>query len=164
MLALARLRDGDTLGAQRAATIALPLFMWLPPPSFYTLRSVAGVAEVALAGDGDRQRQAHAAGRALRRFALIFPIGRPQAWLFRGRLRLLAGDERGAARAWLRCIAEAGRLGMPYEAGLAYLALAGSSRAPGPVVAGYAERAAAILDDLAVAYDRPRLRSLATGQ
>ena len=173
LLALARLRQGDAAAAERAAATATPLIARLPPPSFYTMRSVAGVAELALAlweaardqKSGERKtlrRRAGAACRAVRRFALIYPIGRPRAWLCRGRYHLLSGDRRAAARAWLRCITEADRLDMPYEAGLAYLALAQASGDSAPV-APYATRAAAILDDLGVVYDVPRPRQRATG-
>jgi len=169
LLGLARLGEGDSGRARDAAARAAPLITRLPPPSFYTLRSVAGLAEVWLilwegarggSEAGTLRRRARAACRALRRFSWVFPIGRPRDWLCRGRYRLLAGNPRGAVRAWSRAIAVAERLGMPYEAGLAQLELGARPGAPDGARAEHCQRAATIFASLGAAADLERARRL----
>src|SRR5207253_3011809 len=71
------------------------------------------------AGEADVEGPARRACAALWRFAGVFPIGRPRAWLRQGLAHWLAGRPRRAVRAWDRACQEARRLGMPYEEGLA---------------------------------------------
>jgi hypothetical protein len=59
----------------------------------------------------------------LSRFARVFPIGAPQAWLCQGQIHAMAGYRVRARRAWRRALAAAERLAMPYEQGLAHAAL-----------------------------------------
>jgi tetratricopeptide (TPR) repeat protein len=111
LLGVARLRLGDQAAASRAASTCLERISAESPTVFSTLEGYAGAAEVFLAV-GDRARAARACQR-LAAFAARFPIGQPRALLMRGR------QHPGRARAlWLRGLARAEQLGMPYERGL----------------------------------------------
>jgi hypothetical protein len=95
----------------------------------YVMEGYAGVAGVYLTlceQEGASERDREAAGRAcaaLRRYARVFPIAAPRSWLCRGRLDWVDGRRRRAQRAWQASLAEAARLGMPYEEALAHYAL-----------------------------------------
>jgi len=69
---------------------------------------------------GDASRLGpHIATRSLtglRRFARIYPIGRPRALLFRGDMEALQGHPRRAAKLWGQAIAHAQQLDMPADA------------------------------------------------
>jgi hypothetical protein len=55
----------------------------------------------------------------MRRFALLFPIGRPRYLIHVGRVLALRGVGRGAAWSFARARATATALGMPHESALA---------------------------------------------
>src|SRR5439155_1657663 len=58
--------------------------------------------------------------RAARRYARMFPIGRPEALLASGSLAWHLGRRRAAMTRWRRAAAVAARLRMPYELGSAH--------------------------------------------
>jgi tetratricopeptide (TPR) repeat protein len=58
--------------------------------------------------------------RKLERYARVYPIGRPRAWLWRGRYFWLSGKTPKAGRLWRKSLAAAEQLAMPYERGLAH--------------------------------------------
>ncbi len=159
MLAWARLHEGARDAALAAAVRATRHAEGVVPPSFYTLRSLEGIAAVSLdawararreGGESRRVRHAaRAACRRLARFARLFPIGRPPAGLMQGHYRALAGDVPGAHRAWRRAGEHAERFGMLHDAALAHLARA---RLPLPGRSGDADaaRAAALFADLGI--------------
>ncbi len=64
--------------------------------------------------------RARKACRMLHRYARVYPIGRPRAWLYQGWHDWLSGKARKARRAWRKSLAEAERLAMPNEEGLAH--------------------------------------------
>jgi class 3 adenylate cyclase/tetratricopeptide (TPR) repeat protein len=68
-------------------------------------------------------RTAEALAR-MRKYAGIFPIGRPRSAMLEGRHRWLSGSRRGALASWRRALALAETLSMPFEAALAHLELA----------------------------------------
>src|SRR4029450_8642688 len=86
----------------------------------------AAVAEVYLSqwetnkDSGDTSRAARHACRNLRSFARIFPIGKPRARLWQGRLAQLSGRTEWAQAAWRAGLASAERLGMAFEAALGH--------------------------------------------
>jgi class 3 adenylate cyclase/tetratricopeptide (TPR) repeat protein len=130
LLAVARLRQGKAEAAQQAAEAAARLIAgFRAPTAHYLLEGYAGVAEVYLllweAGQDSRDtsRAARQACRDLRGFARIFPIGKPRARLWQGRLVHLSGRTQRAQAAWRASLAAADRLGMPFEAALAHAEL-----------------------------------------
>ena len=91
-----------------------------------------------------RRRLAKRSAASLRRFARIYPIGRPRALLFRGDLEARLGSQSLAARRWRQALAVAIELEMPADACAALERLRSSSRS-----VGHAEhRAAQSLDAL----------------
>jgi tetratricopeptide (TPR) repeat protein len=68
----------------------------------------------------DIAKLAHKACKNLERCAQIFPIGRPRAWLSRGRYLWLSGKRTKAHQFWRKSLAAAVQLAMPYEQGLAH--------------------------------------------
>ncbi len=90
-----------TLPALSAAFVAA---MRQPEPA-----ELAGVRDI-------RFRLAKASAVSLRRFALIYPIGRPRAALFQGDLQASLGKKARAAKLWRQALANAIRLNMPADA------------------------------------------------
>jgi eukaryotic-like serine/threonine-protein kinase len=126
LLATLRRLQGDWPAAERAATAALDWIGRTQPIVNYSLEGYTGAAETFLAlwerggfrwGSEQREleRQARQACGALRRFARIFPVGRPRSWLSRGWLARLSGHPARARSSWRRGLREAERLAMPYE-------------------------------------------------
>jgi serine/threonine protein kinase/tetratricopeptide (TPR) repeat protein len=161
VLALAHLRAGDLGGAREASDRALGVLSATRPVAYWTFDGTAATAEATLAlwessgagADRDRARQACQAART---FATIFPIGRPFSLLWDGLAAQLAGSPRWARRAWNRAIAEAERLGMPYERGRAYLEIGRHLRRGDPERQRALSRAEAIFADLGADHDRSR--------
>ena len=104
---------------------------------------------------GDTRRAARRACRDLRSFARIFPIGKPRARLWQGRLAQLSGRTEWAQAAWRAGLALAERLGMPFEAALAHSEL--SQHAAGePLRHWHLEQAQTLPYKLGVADDPTR--------
>ena len=162
LLAVVRLRQDETEAARQAAGAAARLIAKFPAPTaHYLLEGYAGVAEVYLtlweAGQdsGDTRRAARRGCRDLRRFARIFPIGKPRARLWQGCLAHLSGRAEWAQAAWRAGLASAERLGMPFEAALTHSQL--SRHAGGePQRQWHLEQAEALLQELGIADDSTR--------
>ena len=56
----------------------------------------------------------------MKRFAGVFPVGRPRWAILEGRRSWLAGRRGRAQRLWRRALTSATQLDMPYEEGLAH--------------------------------------------
>jgi tetratricopeptide (TPR) repeat protein len=56
----------------------------------------------------------------LHRYAQIFPVGKPRDLLWRGTYHQLSGRQARASKAWQQSLAEAERLGLEYDQGLAH--------------------------------------------
>jgi serine/threonine protein kinase len=161
VLALAHLRVGDDDGAREATDRALRVLGSTRPVAFWTLDGVAGTAEAALslwessrtAADGARAQKACKAARA---YASIFPIGQPFAFLWEGLFAQLSGRPIRARRAWDRAVAEAERLGMPYERGRALFEIGRHLRPDHPERLRTLVKAEAIFADLGADVDRSR--------
>jgi len=93
----------------------------------------------------------------LRRFARVFPIGQPHAWLCQGSYDWLNGKHSRAHRAWLKSIAHAEKLEMPYEEGLAHYEL--GRHAIGDERHRHLTRAIEIFERLGVMYDLEKART-----
>ena len=144
LLAVARLRQGQSQAALQAADTATPLTTQSSPTAFSAFEGYAGIAEVylrlweaqlatklaspfgqklSLPPDihvDELKAKSQRACRILRHFARVFPIARPRAWLWQGMYDWLVGKPRPAYRAWQKSLATAKQLAMPYEEGLAH--------------------------------------------
>jgi predicted ATPase/class 3 adenylate cyclase len=165
VLAFAYLRAGRHKEARQYAEKTLDLIGQAPPAVFYTLEAFSGVAEVFLAlweenSSQPSEEQAVLKGlaqrscKAMQRFARVFRMGQPRAWLYQGRYEWLSGKGAKAERAWQKCLALAQKLEMPYEQGLACYEL----RHFGDEVARYKTlvQAQAIFTELKAGYDLAR--------
>jgi class 3 adenylate cyclase len=153
VLAAARLRAGDAAAARKHAAAVRP-FAFTVPPAFYALRGVAGLCETQVrmlespADAGRAARSPRDAMSDLRRFSFFFPIGLPSAHLWAGRCLLHENRYRRAERAFTLSTRHAERLGMPYDAALAYLERGQAPHVPPAERREHLERAAGILASL----------------
>lgn len=126
LMARATLRRGAPHTARALANAALGLIGALPPATIYALGGYDAIAEVFLgllethppaeARSGKMLRcAARQACDSLGRFALVFPVARPAARTWGGLQSWLVGRHGSARRQWARAIADARRLGMPYD-------------------------------------------------
>jgi class 3 adenylate cyclase/tetratricopeptide (TPR) repeat protein len=161
LLAAVRLRQGKATAARQAAEqAARRIAKFRAPTAHYLLEGYAGVAQVYLSlwetkDSGDMRRVARHACRDLRSFARIFPIGKPRARLWQGRLAQLSGRTEWAQAAWRAGLASAERLGMPFEAALAHAELSRHG-AGEPQRQWHLEQAQTLLHKLGVAEDPTR--------
>lgn len=136
VLALAALRENRLDDAKAAAERAVRRFKVAPPPSFYTYRSIAAIAEVAIAdcvharsttgysSAGRCDRIASTRIKQLARFAGYFRIAKPRLERLSGHLALLKGKPQVARAHFEASVAASDILEMPYEKALAQLDLA----------------------------------------
>ncbi len=128
--ALVHTDRADWAAARTAADLAMGLTANQRPASFGTFLGYAGPAEAYLTlwEDGqagaDVQRQAADALGRLRRYAKVFPVGRPRSALLEGRHDWLRNRRDAAMRSWDKAIQLAERLSMPYEQALAHYEMA----------------------------------------
>jgi class 3 adenylate cyclase/tetratricopeptide (TPR) repeat protein len=124
LLALANLYKGDEERAREFAARALERIAAMRPTIVSSFDGYAAVAEVCLElwerapRDAAAAARARKACRALHAFAAIFPIGRPRAWLYQGRLDWQQGRKARARRAWQKSLRFAEQLEMPFEVAL----------------------------------------------
>lgn len=131
LLGVAYLRTGETDLALVAAKNVAALVQVTPPNNLTSLEGYAGAVEVWLglahAQPDERWRYHRAAARALKilaRYAMLYQIGRPRLWLYRGYLHWQRGLPQKARRCWTRSLDWAERKRMPYEIARAATALA----------------------------------------
>jgi hypothetical protein len=99
------------------------------------------------------KRQARRACCALHKFAKVFPIGQPRAYLWQGTFEWLSGRPYVARELWQKSLTAAEHLAMPYAQGLAHYEL-GRHLPPGaPARAGHLSQARDIFTQLGAAYD-----------
>lgn len=169
VLASARLRQGEFELARQAADAALVRTRHRFTLSFAAFDVHAGAAEVYLAlweasrGQPPAERNALAqrallACRALQRYAWIFPIGRPRAWLYQGWYDWLANQPAQALRHWQQSLAAAQRLEMRYEQGLAHTMI--GSHSSGKTRQQHLDQACRLFLRLSAAYDLERARNM----
>ncbi len=172
-LALARWQLGQLDAARAAAEVAREHIARTSPPTvFSTLWGYQGCAEVYLelwaeavanaaperAELGQRVREM--AGR-LRTFSWVFPIGRPAARLFAGRVAWLGGRQRRALRLLRRSLVEAEELKMPFEQARAHAELGRRLSADGSRRAYHLDAARRIFAELGAAGELSALDALA---
>jgi class 3 adenylate cyclase/tetratricopeptide (TPR) repeat protein len=152
--ALIQLGRGERQGAVAAADEAMLLTANQRPTAFGTLLGYLGAAEVHLsvweAGDpvhDARARAVEALGR-LKRYAGVFPIGRPRSALLEGRRHWMQGEHDAAFRSWREALARAMELSMTYEQGLAHREIGRHLEPDDPARAGHLREAAEIFRGL----------------
>ena len=171
ILAVAHLRQGDHLLARQVVDTGVRLIGHTRPITSTTFDGYVAVPLVYLAlweasrdpslaprSTVDRSatelaEQAKKACKTLHRYARVFPIGRPRAWLYQGWHDWLSGKARKARRAWRKSLAEAERLAMPYEEGLAHYEIGRHLPAGDAARQEHLGRAVEIFTRLRTAYD-----------
>jgi predicted ATPase/DNA-binding XRE family transcriptional regulator len=132
-LSAAYLRVGDPIAALQSADRASARLLQSRPMVFWLFTAYDNVADVYLGcweqairrGDArevvaELDRRSQQACQLGTRFSQIFPIGAPNAWLAWGRYYALRDRHRRAEQAWLKSLALAEQLTMPYEQGRAH--------------------------------------------
>jgi class 3 adenylate cyclase/tetratricopeptide (TPR) repeat protein len=167
MLAVAYLRRGDAPRAEREAAIAAELIAQSSPTVYSALEGYSGVAEVYLAlwenaEPGKRlemRDSARAACKALRRFARVFPIGRPRLRLWQGVSEWLDGRREKARAAWRESLVAAERLGMVYDQALTHYEIGRRLEATDPVRGEHLARAAGLFERVGAQLDVARAKT-----
>jgi tetratricopeptide (TPR) repeat protein len=169
--AAALLRLGRLDAARREAVRVLEVLGDVRPVSWYSTQAYGAAAEVAMglleaAGDGASQSDVELAHRACAlasRFASVFPIGVPQATLWQGLLAWARGRHRRARAAWRAGLAQAERLGMPWERGLALYEIGRHWDAGDPRRAECLTAAIAVFREIGARRDLARAEAAAGG-
>ena len=121
-VARAHLLRGDSAAALRAAERTLGLMRGNRPAAFHCLHGSAAACEVLLseeeaaisaAEQRELGRKARDACAELRRYARLFPLGRPEALRLTGVAAWLDGRRDRARRAWVEGIETAARMALP---------------------------------------------------
>ncbi len=162
-MGMPRLRS---MGLPRLRGIGMPRLRGMGMPQLHELEGYAGVAEVYLTlwetsvinsqSPAERRslvKSARQACQALRKFARVFPIGQPRAWLWQGLYDWLAGKPDKAHRAWYKSLVVAERLAMPYEQGLAHYEIGRHLTPNDPARQAHLKRAREIFTRLEATYD-----------
>jgi hypothetical protein len=162
VLAKAYLRQGQIQLAQQAAETVAGLMAQTTFNVVFDGEGYMGAAEVYLAlweNSSDPAaakalaKSAWQACKALRRFADRFPIGRPSAWLWQGKYDWLNHQPRQAYQAWQKSLAQAQKLAMPYDEGLAHYEIGRHLPTDDPRRQDHLSRARDIFNQLEAAYD-----------
>ncbi|HJS18739.1 MAG TPA: AAA family ATPase, partial [Anaerolineales bacterium] len=141
LLARLRLYQGQNAPALEAARKTSELIGGIQlPTGYYLLEGYIGAAEVylrlweqrdfSLMDEKSLSKNARQACRALHRFAFVFPIGQPYAWLWQGCLERQMGRSNKARKSWEKGLSAAKRLKMPYASGLIHAEI-GNAMDPG---------------------------------
>jgi eukaryotic-like serine/threonine-protein kinase len=99
------------------------------------------LAQFGAGAGGVRRRRAQQAQARMRKFARVFPIGKPLAALHEGQLSCLMGKPGRAERIWRRGLAIADKMQMKYDAARLFAALATLPGLGENIRAGHAARA-----------------------
>ena len=157
VLALLHIQRREWKAAREAADETLRLIRHSPPMVSYSLEGYAGASDAYLAlweaGQGRLVRPAARLSIAfLRRISRVYPVGKPRAWICRGKANWLAGRPKRASWAWRRAIRAAESLAMPYEEAVARLELGRHLDRDDPSRRDHLARALAILERLGAAH------------
>jgi len=126
LLAITHLARGERQQALAASEDAMRLTEHGRPTYYGSYLGYLGPADVYLSlweeGSASQhvQAQAREAVKRLRKYAEVFPMGRPRSWTAHGRYLWLTGNRRRALTSWRRAVTAAVELSMPLEQGLAH--------------------------------------------
>lgn len=157
-LAVAHLRQQNLSQAMGAVQEAALLQAQTPPTAFAALDGYANIALVYLSlweAQPDShylETQAHKAIKALGRYARIYPIGRPQRFIYQGLFHMLSGQRDKAIQRWQQALSEAERLAMPYDQGLAHYYLSQYLPPDQPERAHHLQQAKALFQQVGAGY------------
>lgn len=173
IVAQVRLRLGQYGLARQAIEAVMRHIGPAAPTVFSVIHGYISLAEVYMAlweagrpdetGAGDLGLAARQACQALHRYARVFQIGQPRAWLYQGRLEWQSGRPARAFRAWHKSLAMGQRLAMPYEQGLAHYQIGRHLQQTDPRRSVHLARAQDIFAGLNAGYDLARTHALLAG-
>jgi len=157
-----RLRQGQFAQAREAADQVFRLIANATPTSYPAIVGYSSVAEVYLTlwereGNAQMQTAAQNAIKALHKFAGVFPIGQPSAWLWQGRYEWLAGNKGKARQAWQKALEHAQKRLMPYPQALAHAELAAHAEKQDSQRSQHLEQARALFTQLGSVDDLTQL-------
>ena len=165
ILACAYLQQGYYCEAQQQAEIIQKMTVGSLPSVFTTLEGYAAVAETYLTVWKNRAQipdmdvlpknlplAARQACQKLHRFAAVFRMGHPAAWLWQGVYEWQASRPHKALRAWQKGLQAAGELGMDYEVGRIHLEIARHLPADAPDCQQHLAEARKVFERIGVAY------------
>jgi hypothetical protein len=180
LLAVVHLRSGEPELANQAAEEAARLIAKTSPTSYLSLPGYAGVAETYLilwetqlenptaknlkSKIKNLKSKARRACKALRSYARVFPIGQPRAYLWQGLFEWLSGRPHLAKELWLKSLAAARQLGLPYAEGLAHYELGRHLPPDDPGRIKHLEQAAGVFNQLGAEYDLQRIQTIIMAQ
>ncbi|MEX2624679.1 MAG: AAA family ATPase [Acidimicrobiia bacterium] len=156
LLAQAELRRGNLRKAITAAEMLLTRVSRQPPSNYSTIAAYTAPAEVYAEAwrlapfDRDMQRQMKRALRMLKRYARVFPIGRPQLLMWQGIFEELRGRRDRAMRSLELSLAETVRLEMRLDEMRVLRELARLVGDSDPTASEYRRRAEKILAEVSV--------------
>jgi len=162
-LCLAYLRAGrrdDAIAALHRALLAgdeaLPILVSMFDGYANT---VEACLDLWASGDTEWRRPARRSLMHLRKLARPFPVARPRALFYAGRIQLLEGHPHRARRLWKRSLDLATHLGLPYEVGRCHVELGLLDRAGGDEEATgrHLDEAHAIFVRLEAGFDLARI-------
>jgi tetratricopeptide (TPR) repeat protein len=161
LLAQLHLRLGNYGEAQQFADKAATLIAASVPIAFYALEGYAGSTEFSLSLWENQPSPIHrnrvrASLKFMRQFAFLADIVKPRAVAYRGWYHWLDGKPDKARKAGLKGVAEAQRLKMPYDEGVAHYHLGRFLPKDDPQHAEHLKQAAAIFERLGAAWDLER--------
>ncbi len=176
-LARIRLYQGDLARVEQTIADLAPMVAESSPTAHGAFSGYDGLAEATLAvwaaetlaGAGERKSasrlrelelKARQACLALRRYARVFPVARPRALLRQGMYEWLAAKPARAHQTWQKALAQAEKLDMPYDQGLAHCTIGQHLKADDPARAQHLNRAGGIFADLGSAYDLARVQAV----
>jgi hypothetical protein len=134
------------------------------PTSFLSLPGYAGVSETYLTLWESKKVQTlkrstvQRAGKALRNYARVFPIGQPQTCLWRGEWAWVLGQPGQAQKWWTTGLTAAKKLNMPYSEGLLHYQIGRRLPVADSERARHLARACRILSRLGATYDLERAK------
>lgn len=165
--AVLAMRDGQREEAVGLASSALQVVEATYPSAYDTLPAYDAIVRVALdAWERDPRSRAFRllaarAYRALEKYSRVFPIGKPRALIYRGRLDWLGGRKRKAIRAWEHAASRAAALSMEYDIGLSKYEAARHLPREHPMAPRNASDAAEIFGRCGASYELKRSQDLA---
>jgi tetratricopeptide (TPR) repeat protein len=163
--ALVHLRRSEPELALEAAEKASHLIAKTSPTSFLSLPGYASTVETFLTLWEDKtnsktpafpQASLQQAVKGLHNYARVFPIGQPAAFLWKGVWAWLSGRPGQAQKWWIRSLAAAEKLGMPYAEGLTHYEMGRRLPLDDPARSRHLLRASRIFTRLGVSYDLQR--------